>query len=80
MPYEVILSHEAERFLNKLDNSIIDRIENLKEKPRGGKPLVGNLRGFWSLRIGEYRVVYQIIDVQLRIVVIQIGHRKNVYE
>jgi len=84
MPYEIILTEEAEKFLKKCDksikNRIIDKIENLTEDPRLGKPLTGNLSGLWSLRIGDYRAIYKIKDNELIVIIIRLGHRKNIYE
>lgn len=84
MPYEVVLTQEAEKFLEKCDkaikNRIIDKLENLEENPKLGKPLTGNLAGLWSLRAGDYRAIYQIKNNELIVVVIRIGHRKDIYE
>jgi len=84
MPYEVILTEEAETFLKKCDKSvkdrILDKLEDLQENPRAGKPLTASLAGLWSLRIGDYRAIYQIRDNELIVVVIRMGHRKNIYE
>ena len=64
MNYKILLSPKAQDFLKKLDKSTKDRVENklkdLSENPELGKPLVGKLSGLWSLRIGDYRAVYQI--------------------
>ena len=83
MPYEVILTEETERFLKKCDKSIgkriLSKLEDLKKDPRLGKPLTGNLVGLWSLRIGDHRAIYQIRDSELIVIIIRIGHRKNVY-
>lgn len=43
-----------------------------------GKPLMGNLSGYWSLRVGDYRVVYRIEGKEVAI--IQIAHRRDAYE
>ncbi|MEK7233270.1 MAG: type II toxin-antitoxin system RelE/ParE family toxin [Elusimicrobiota bacterium] len=43
-----------------------------------GKPLMGNLSGYWSLRVGDYRIVYRLADRQVRI--IQIVHRRDAYQ
>ena len=52
----------------------------LAENPhRVGKPLKGNLIGFWSARRGEYRVVYEINDDVVTVVVLRIGHRRDIY-
>jgi len=41
---------------------------------------VGKLAGLWSLRIGDYRALYQIRHNELIILVLKIGHRKNIYD
>ena len=83
MPYEVIFTEEAERFLKKCDkpirSRILDRLENLKENPKVGKPLTANLAGLWSLRIGIYRTIYEIKHNELLILILKIGHRKDIY-
>lgn len=43
-----------------------------------GKPLMGNLSGYWSLRVGDYRVTYRIEAKEVRI--IQIAHRRDAYQ
>ena len=43
-----------------------------------GKPLMGNLSGYWSLRVGDYRVIYRIEAKEVRI--IQIAHRRDAYQ
>ena len=82
--FTIILEPPAERFIRKLDKQeqvrLVKKIEELKENPKLGKPLVGQLSGIWSLRIGQYRALYQIKEQQLIIFVLRIGHRKNVYE
>ncbi len=84
MIYKILLSTKASDFLKKLDKSTRDRVENklkdLSNNPELGKPLVGRLSGLWSLRVGDYRAIYQIKNEELLILVLKIGHRKNVYE
>jgi len=81
--YIIILEKEAEKFLGKIDKTIAERItkkiHELKNNPELGKPLVGRLSGLWSLRIGDYRAVYQIRKSELVVLVLKIGHRKDVY-
>jgi mRNA interferase RelE/StbE len=81
--YEILFSKKAEDFLNKLDENIkqriVKKIELLKDTPELGKPLTVNLAGLWSLRIGDYRVLYEIRNNELLILVLKIGHRKNIY-
>ena len=81
--YSIIFLKSAEKFIRKLDKrqarEILDKIEILKEFPRRGKPLSGNLRGLWRLRYDKYRIIYQIKNDELIIYVLNIGHRKNIY-
>ena len=81
--FELIFSKEAKDFLDKLDNSIksriLKKIKQLETEPELGKPMTAQLAGFRSLRIGDYRAIYNIIQGKLIISVIKIGHRKNVY-
>jgi len=83
MIYRILLSSKANDFLKKLDKPNKERIEkklrDLKNNPELGKPLTFNLAGLWSLRVGDYRVLYRVDNNQLLILVIKIGHRKNVY-
>lgn len=82
--YVVILQKPAERFLRKLDKNnqkrVIERLKELEKNPYSGIPLVGNFAGLWKLRIGDYRVIYTIKNEELIVLVLKIGHRKNIYE
>ncbi|MBX8646863.1 MAG: type II toxin-antitoxin system RelE/ParE family toxin [Thermoplasmata archaeon] len=84
MAYEVYLTSEAERFLKKCDRVVRDRIVSKLTKlgvdPEAGKPLTAALTGLWSLRIGDYRAIYEIKNAELLVLVIKIGHRKNAYD
>ena len=81
--YTLIFKKDAERFLRKLDKEnqkrILEKLKQLKGNLELGKPLIGNLSGLWSLRIGKYRVLYQMFQDKLVIVILDIGHRKNIY-
>ena len=83
MGYEIFLHEKARKLFNKLDNSVKKKIDKsfrkLKQNPFAGKPLVGNLSGLWRLRIDKYRIIYQIVQENLIIYVLEIGHRKNIY-
>jgi len=82
--YNILFDKKALDFFKKLDKSIQERIgkkiQELAGNPRLGVPLIGNLAGLWKLRIGDYRVIYKIIEGNLVILVLKIGHRKNVYD
>lgn len=77
----------AEKQFLKLDKAVQRRIQKyileLQElhDPRvGGKALVGRLEGLWRYRVGDYRIVCKIMDQQLVIFVVEIGHRREIYK
>lgn len=82
--YEIRLENPAKRFLKKINQEdqkrIIKKLKDLSTNPELGKPLTGKLAGLWSLRIGDYRAIYSIRKSELLILVLKIGHRKNIYE
>lgn len=80
--YSVELTETSKRFLEKLDKKdsaiILKKIYSLKENPfRYLKRLHGEK--LWRLRIGDYRAVVDVIISANKIIVIRIGHRKNIY-
>ncbi|MEA5140058.1 type II toxin-antitoxin system RelE family toxin [Arcicella rigui] len=83
--YHVEISKSAFKALSKLPNSIAEKIENalltLEENPRPpqSKKLVG-FKDLYRLRIGNYRAIYSINDEIITIVVLDIGHRKEIYD
>ena len=87
MKYKVILSDKAIKQLNKMDKYtkalIMGWIErNLIDcdNPRKfGKSLTGDKSGQWRYRIGDYRLICEIHDKEITILVLEAGHRKNIY-
>ena len=81
--YTAVLSKKAQKQLDKLPDNIaepiIEAILDLEENPRpvGSKKLIG-LDGY-RVRIGNYRVIYDIFDSLLIVDVIALGHRKDIY-
>lgn len=71
----------------KLDKSARQRIVNYLEERilveqnpyQFGKPLKGTKRGLWRYRVGDYRILCQIQDNRLIMLVIAVGHRKDIY-
>ena len=88
MKYKVEYTPQVFKTLEKLDKFtkriIIEWIEkNLvdTENPRAhGKPLTANRTGQWRYRVGDYRIIALIEDGKLIILVIAIGHRRDIYE
>ena len=87
MGYKVVYEKKAIKSLSKIDKSqqilIISWIEkNLvgtDDPKRYGKVLKGNLKEYWRYRIGNYRVLADIDDKQIKIFVFNLGHRKEIY-
>jgi mRNA interferase RelE/StbE len=83
--YELRFRPAALRQLRKLDSQIARRIksttETLRTEPRppGVKALAGQ-RGWLRIRVGDYRIVYEVRDSELVVLVIQIGHRSPIYD
>ncbi len=80
--FELFFHEKAKKSFDRLDNSIQSRIKDklieLKEYPERGKHL--KYVGFWSLRIGEYRAIYEINKQNNKVIILFIGHRREVYE
>ena len=88
MIFHVVFSETAHKELKKLDKYTQKIIllwlnKNLEgcENPRiHGKPLTANRVGQWRYRVGEYRIIAETRDNELIILLIGIGHRREVYE
>ena len=88
MAYSVELSAEVARELGKLDRQQAKRILKFLEErvaklddPRSiGKALHGSRLGeFWKYRVGDYRLIGKIEDDRLIVLVLRVGHRKEIY-
>jgi mRNA interferase RelE/StbE len=83
MSYRVILPKSAQKALDRLPDQISGRIltalAGLETQPRpsGCKKLRGE--SAWRIRVGDYRVIYEIHDKVLQVIVVTIGHRREVY-
>jgi mRNA interferase RelE/StbE len=63
----------------KLYFHLINAIETLKFYPYQGKKLKGVLKGDYSLRVGNYRIIYTIYKDKFMVYIIDLGHRKEIY-
>jgi mRNA interferase RelE/StbE len=83
LKYNVLIQRSAQKDLSKIPlryrDRIIQAIRDLENNPRptGSIKLTG--RNAWRIHIGDYRVIYEIYDDRLIIIVISIGHRREVY-
>jgi mRNA interferase RelE/StbE len=81
--HKIEILRSAQKQLSKIDRKdqsrIIKAIRELAEEPRpqGSKKLSG--RPAWRIRIGSYRVIYEIQDDLFLVLVIDIGHRREIY-
>lgn len=84
MTYRVEFAPSAVRQLRKLDRIAQRRVQAAIEllagepRPSGAKKLVGG-DGEWRVRTGDYRIVYEIHDNVLVVLVIAVGHRREIY-
>lgn len=87
MRWTIKLTHNAAKSIKTLDRLSRDRIRNFLrqeltalDNPRvKGKPLAGKLHGLWRYRVGDYRLICEIQNEKLVVLVIKIGHRRDVY-
>lgn len=83
MNWCVIFSRSARKQMEKLsggtETRIIAKLSELEANPRpsGCKKLKN--RDAWRIRIGDYRVLYEIHDKVLQVIVVTVGHRREVY-
>ncbi|MGB0062650.1 type II toxin-antitoxin system RelE family toxin [Candidatus Binatus sp.] len=84
MPYAIEFAPGAKRELGKLPREVqlklnkrIDSL-SLDPRPRGSKKLKGGDE-LWRVRVGDYRVVYEVRDKVLVVLVVRVAHRREVY-
>ncbi len=83
MTFSVLLHPKAAKELHRMESQtrvrIVERAEELRERPQKiGKSL--RQSDFWSLRIGDYRAIYQIDEDRKQVVILFVGHRFKVYD
>ncbi len=81
--YAVEFTKSAQKELAKLPRQtakrIVKAIYKLSDNPRKGnvRPMVGSKA--WRLKVGDYRVIYDIYDKKLIVLIIKVGHRRDIY-
>ncbi|MEW5892270.1 MAG: type II toxin-antitoxin system RelE/ParE family toxin [Pseudomonadota bacterium] len=83
MSYSISIKQSAVKALARIGREdrlrIIEAIDQLKANPSAGSVLKGEFSGLRRIRVGNYRVVYEVQDAQLTILVVRIGHRRDIY-
>ncbi len=87
MAWRVEVSRTAEKQITKLDRqaqaAIVryfrERVQQVENPRKVGKPLRGEKKGLWRYRVGDYRIICDIHDSRKTVVVLALGHRKHVY-
>lgn len=83
MPYRVLILRRAQRELGDLPTAayqrVCDAIRSLGSEPRpaGCRKLTG--RDGWRIRVGDYRVIYEVDDSSRTVTVLHVGNRRDVY-
>jgi mRNA interferase RelE/StbE len=85
MPYTVSIKPKAERYLGTLRDARLyrrlrDAIDGLADDPRpaGCRKMKGE-ENLYRIRLGEHRILYDIQDAVLVVLVVQVGHRREIY-
>lgn len=87
MPWIIEYTKTAAKTLQSIDRQaarritkyLNERIATDEDPRRFGEGLLENLAGYWKYRIGDYRIIAEIQDEKLIVVVVKIGHRRKVY-
>lgn len=87
MKYSVEFAERAVKFLKKLDKPtaklilswIKKNLDECADPRRQGKGLTANLSGKWRYRVGDYRILAEIQEKKVVILVLEIGHRSDIY-
>jgi len=87
LAWTIEYTYTAKKQLRKLDKALARRLADfmderiaIKENPRElGKALTGSLRGLWRYRVGGYRLICELQDTRLVVLVVEIGHRSEIY-
>ncbi len=85
-PYKIEFDSRVKKDLKSVPSQDIKRIKSAilelsnNPRPSGCTKLKGNNRDYFRIRVGNYRVIYSIEDNILSIIVVRVGHRKEIYK
>ena len=84
MNYSLLILRRAQKELSVLPENVYKKVKqailklSMSPRPHGCKKLKG--RDGWRIRVGDYRVIYEINDKDKSIIILHIGHRKDIYK
>jgi mRNA interferase RelE/StbE len=87
LAWTIEIARTAEKQIKKLDReaqkSIVrflrDRLSSTDNPRQWGKPLHGDKKSLWRYRVGDYRLICDIQDERITVLVLRVGHRKDIY-
>lgn len=85
--WQIEITRSAEKEIKKLDRKaqaailtfLRERVQPAENPRQWGKPLHGDKGGLWRYRVGDYRLICDIQDAKITVLVLRVGHRKDVY-
>ncbi len=83
MLYSLKIKQSAFKEIQRLDKPdrkrLVEAIDNLTDNPHVGKLLKGEFSGLRRIRVGSFRVIYEINEGEVLILILRVAHRKTVY-
>jgi mRNA interferase RelE/StbE len=86
MVYRILFTNDSKKQFSKLSKDVQSRIvkyldNRVKDNPfLFGKNLVGDKKGLWRYRVDDYRILCAINNEELVVLIVEVGHRKNIYK
>ena len=82
--YSIVISPQARKDIESLPDNVKSRIANvllniLAQNPFAGKALKAELKGLYSYRVGDYRIIYSVLRHTLIIQIVKVMHRRDAY-
>jgi len=85
--WTIEITRTAEKQIKKLDGSaqksivrfLRERLKSVENPRQWGKPLHGDKKGLWRYRVGDYRLICDIQDEKITVLILEVAHRKDVY-
>ena len=83
MSYSVRIKRSAAKEIARIPRPqrlrLVEAIDGLSKRPLMGSVLKGNLRGLRRVRVGDYRIVYEVLASALVVLVVRVAHRRGIY-